>query len=339
MRWISFAAIVIFLSCSNKNDVPDVSDIRIDITVQRFDKEFFTLDTTQVQYSLSQIEKKYPAFLSVYFKFFAPVKEMALQQGISFERALVEYYRYMKPLATEADKKFSSFGNIETELEAKLRFVKHYFPNFKTPAVLTSVESLNPENPDEIYGTSYFQDTLVVSLQMFLGKDYPAYDPTQYPDYIRRRFEPVYIVPNSIRAIVGELYADTSQNSSLIEQMIEKGKQWWLMKKLMPDVADSLITGYTARQTDDINREEGNIWGVITQNENLFSVDVEVLKTYLGEAPFTATLPQGAPGKIGPWLGWQIIKKFEEENSKMTVDQVLKTTAKKIFQEAKYRPK
>lgn len=339
MRWFSLVVGLFFFSCSNKKDAPDVSGINTDVTVHRFDKDFFAADTTQLQTSLQAIEKKYPAFLQVYFKYFAPVSEIAIQQGIPFESALLQYYRFIKPLAAEAEKRFPSIEKIEEELEANLRYAKHYFPSFKTPVVLTSVESLNPENPNEVYGTTFYQDTLIISLQMFLGKDYAAYDPTQYPDYIRRRFEPQYIVPNSIRAIVGELYADTSEGASLIEQMIEKGKQWWLMKKLLPETPDSLITGYTAQQTAALGREEGNIWGVITQNENLFSVEQVTIQSYIGEAPFTPTLPQGAPGNIGPWIGWRIIEKFEEENPEMTVEQILRTTAKKIFGEAKYKPK
>ncbi|HEX8314528.1 MAG TPA: hypothetical protein VF609_06035 [Flavisolibacter sp.] len=339
MHWFSLVAILLLASCSSEKDAPDVSDIKMNISIQRFDKDFFAMDTTQIRASLQQVERKYPAFLAVYFKYFAPISEIATEQGIPFDNALLQYYRFIKPLAVEADKKFTSLGDIENNLEQNLRYVKHYFPSFKTPVVLTSIESLNPENPNELYGSTYFQDTLVISLQMFLGKDYGAYDPTQYPDYIRRRFEPEYIVPNSIRAIVGELYADTSEGASLIEQMIEKGKQWWLMKKLLPQTPDSLITGYTAQQTAALEREEGNIWGVITQNENLFTVEQATIQTYIGEAPFTNTLPQGAPGNIGPWIGWRIIQKFEEENGKMTVEQILRTTAKKIFQEAKYKPK
>ncbi|HYO22624.1 MAG TPA: hypothetical protein VER36_09470 [Flavisolibacter sp.] len=339
MRWFPLVAVLLLASCSNKEDAPDVSGIKMDVTIRRFDKDFFSMDTTQIQASLQRIEKKYPAFLAVYFKYFAPISEMAQQQGIPFDSALLQYYQFIQPLAAETDKRFRSLEGIEKDLEKNLRYVKHYFPSFKPPVVLTSVESLNPENPNELYGTTYFQDTLVISLQMFLGKDYQVYDPTQYPDYIRRRFEPEYIVPNSIRAIVGELYADTSEGASLIEQMIEKGKQWWLMKKFLPETADSLITGYTAQQTAAMQREEGNIWGVITQNENLFSVEQSTIQTYIGEAPFTNTLPQGAPGNIGPWIGWRIIQKFEEENRDMTVEQILRTTAKKIFAEAKYKPK
>jgi hypothetical protein len=339
MRWFSLIVVVFFFSCSNKKDAPDVSGINMDVTVLRFDKDFFSIDTTRLQPSLQSLEKKYPAFLNVYFKYFAPVSEIAQQQNIPFDSALLQYIRFIKPLAVAADKQFPSLTTVEKELENNLRYAKHYFPSFKTPVVLTSVESLNPENPNEVYGTTFYQDTLIISLQMFLGKDYSAYDPTQYPDYLRRRFEPQFIVPNSIRAIVGELYADTSENASLIEQMIEKGKQWWLMKKLLPQTADSLITGYTGQQMKDLEREEGNIWGTISQNEDLFSVEQVTIQTYIGEAPFTTTLPQGAPGNIGPWIGWRIIEKFEEENPKLSVQQVLHTTAKKIFQQAKYKPK
>ena len=181
MRWISLVALLVLLSCSNKKNAPDVSHIKTDVTIHRFDKDFFALDTTQLQTSLLQVEKKYPAFLAVYFKFFAPVREIALGKGISFDSALVEYYSYIKPMAQVAEQKFSNLDNIENDLENYLRYARHYFPNFKTPVVLTSVESLNPENPEEIYGTSYFQDTLVISLQMFLGKDYPAYASGRYP--------------------------------------------------------------------------------------------------------------------------------------------------------------
>src|SRR5918993_901422 len=81
MRWISFAVLVIFLSCSNKKDAPDVSHIKIDVAVQRFDRDFFALDTAQLKSSLQQIGKKYPDFLQIYFEYFAPVREIAAQNN------------------------------------------------------------------------------------------------------------------------------------------------------------------------------------------------------------------------------------------------------------------
>lgn len=334
----AFIALFLF-ACNGNKGVPDVSDIKMNVSIQRFEKDFFGMDTTRLQASLQAVQQKYPAFLPVYFKYFAPVKEIAQQQALSFDSALLQYLRTIKPLAAEADKKYSSLAQIENGLNDNLRYAKHYFPSFKVPVILTSVESLNPENANEIYGTTYYNDTLVISLQMFLGKDYPAYDPSQYPDYLRRRFEPPFIVPNCLRAVASGLYPDSTEGASLIEQMIEKGKQWWLLKKFLPNTPDSLITGYTAQQTADLQREEGAVWGVITQNENLFSIDQTTIQTYIGEAPFTRTLPQGAPGNIGPWIGWRIVSKFEAAHPKLDVQKILHTPAKKIFEEAKYRPK
>lgn len=343
-RW-TFAVVTLALfSCTGGSEAPDVSHIKTEVTVHRFDKDFFSVDTAQLQASLQQLEEKYPAFLPLYFKFFAPVREIAEQQSISFGEALLVYYRFITPLYRAAEKKYASLGEVEKGLESNLRYVKHYFPRFQTPVVLTSVESLNPENPNEIYGTTFYQDTLVISLQMFLGKNFEAYDPTQYPDYLRRRFEPEFIVPNSVRAIAGEIYRDTSQTFTLVEQMIEKGKQWWLLKKFLPHTPDSLITGYNTRQSKWVEAEEGNIWGYINQNENLFSIEQAAIQTYIGEAPFTQTLPHdnnggGAPGNIGPWIGWRIIQNFEAKNEKLSVEQILRTPAKRIFDGAKYKPK
>ena len=326
-------------SCGTKDNAPDVSHIKAAVTIHRFDRDFFSIDTTNLQPSLQRLEAKYPAFLPLYFKFFAPVREMAQAQGIPFPEALVQYFRFIKPLSNAVETKYENLNNVKEGLDNNLRYVKHYFPQFAIPAVLTSVESLNPENPDEIYGTTYYQDTLVISLQMFLGKDYEAYDPTRYPEYLRRRFEPQFIVPNSLRAIAGELYRDTSEAGPLVEQMIEKGKQWWLLKKFLPGTHDSLITGYTAQQVKWIEAEEGNIWGYINQNENLFSVEQVAIQTYIGQAPFTQTLPQAAPGNIGPWIGLRILQKFEERNPKLTLQQILRTPAKRIFDGARYKPK
>jgi hypothetical protein len=340
-----FCLVALCLSaCSNEDEAPDVSRIKTDVTIHRFDRDFFLLDTTQLPSSLARLKEKYPAFLPLYFEFFAPVRDIAQQQNIPFEEALLQYYRFIKPLYNAVDKKYGNLTDVEEGLEKNLRYVKHYFPAFETPVVLTSVESLNPENPDEIHGTTYYQDTLIISLQMFLGKDYEAYDPTRYPDYLRRRFEPEFIVPNSLRAIANEIYRDTSESGTLVEQMIEKGKQWWLLKKFLPNMPDSLITGYTAHQTKWVIAEEGNIWGYINQNENLFSVEQAAIQTYIGQAPFTQTLPhgdngQGAPGNIGPWIGLRILQKFEERNKKLTVEQILRTPARRIFDGAKYKPK
>jgi hypothetical protein len=335
-----FAITSLFLfSCTNEGSKPDVSNIKTEVTLQRFDRDLFSIDTNNIEASLTNLNKKYPSFLPLYFEYLSPVNFIVRQQGSTYSQAVREYFRNIKPLYDATSERFGNMDKIKKELEQDLRYVKYYFPSFKVPAVFTSVESLNPENPTEIYGTTYFRDTLVISLQMFLGNDFNAYDPSQYFDYIRRRFEPQYIAPNSIRAIANTLYADSSQGATLIEQMIEKGKQWYLADRFLPDVPDSIKTFYTKKQLDWCQENEGNIWGYLTKNADLYTVDPATIQNYIGEGPFTQGMPDVSPGNIGQWVGWQIVKKFAEKNDKLTLQQVLATPAKKIFQESKYKPK
>jgi len=343
---LSFASllILVLISCNNSNK-PNVSDIKVDIKIERFDKDFFSIDTNHLDRSLNALNKNYPAFFPLYVQFLSPIDPMVKQEGKTYEEAVRIFYRTIKPLADAAEKKYSNLDNVQNGLEKSFKYVKYYYPSFKTPAVIASVESFNPDDPQEVYGTTFYHDTLIVSLQMFLGKDFDGYDPVQYPDYLRRRFSEEYIVPNSVRAVVNDIYPDTSASASLIEIMIERGKQWYLKEKFLPDAPDSLITGFSKSQTEFVEKNEGNIWAqFLKDTPDPYTLDQERLKNYLGEGPFTQDMPHdlqgnGTPGNIGQWIGWRIVKKFAENNSKMSVQDILATPAKKIFQEAKYKPK
>lgn len=342
---ISSLLILVLISCNDSNNKPNVSDIKVNVKIERFDKDFFSIDTNHLDQSLSDLNKKYPSFLPLYFEFLSPINPMVKQEGKTYDEAVKVFYRTIKPLADVVERKYSNLDNVKTNLEKSFKYVKHYYPEFKAPPVIASIESFNPDDPQEVYGTTFYHDTLIISLQMFLGKDFGGYDPVQYPDYLRRRFDEAYIVPNAIRSIANDIYPDTSESASLIEIMIERGKQWFLKQKFLPEAPDSLITGFSKSQTEFIEKNEGNIWSeFLKSTPDPYTVDQERLKNYLGEGPFTQDMPHdlegnGTPGNIGQWMGWRIVKKFAENNSKMSVQEILATPAKKIFQEAKYKPK
>ena len=122
--------------------------------------------------------------------------------------------------------------------------------------------------------------------------------------------------------------------------MIEKGKQWWLLDKFLPSTPDSVKTGYTKQQLNWCKQHEGLIWtNIITSEKDLYTSDPQTLQNYLAESPFTQSIGPNSPGNIGQWIGWQIVKKFSEKNSSMSPEDVLKTDAKKILEQAKYKPK
>ena len=63
---ISVLTLLFLVSCGNKKNVPDVSNIQIELSTQRFEQDFFKLDTLNIETSLNNINKKYPSFLPDY---------------------------------------------------------------------------------------------------------------------------------------------------------------------------------------------------------------------------------------------------------------------------------
>jgi uncharacterized protein YjaZ len=49
-------------------------------------------------------------------------------------------------------------------------------------------------------------------------------------------------------------------------------------------------------------------------------------------------LGEGAPGNIGSFCGWQIVKKFAKKNQNLTLQQLMDTDPEMILQLAKYKP-
>ena len=67
-------------------------------------------------------------------------------------------------------------------------------------------------------------------------------------------------------------------------------------------------------------------------------MDKNIIKNYLGESPKTPELGEGAPGNIGAFAGWQIVKKYMRQNPGISLPQLMNTDTEQIFQEAKYKP-
>lgn len=81
------------------------------------------------------------------------------------------------------------------------------------------------------------------------------------------------------------------------------------------------------------------ISGVFIQNNLLYNIDPEINRDYMSDAPNTPTLGNASPGYIGQFVGWQIVKKWMSKQKDATnLKAMMETAAKKIFEEAKYKP-
>lgn len=318
----------VLVACSNSKDRPNVSDIKVNVSLQRFEQDFFKVDTSNLNAGIQQLQNTYPAFTPLFLERFVGTSPSDIKM-------FIQYHHFLND---SLQKKYPEFDWLKKDLKKALQYVKHYFPSYKEPRFFTYIGPLNSP------GIAILENAMGIGLHQYAGKNFSFYQDPQivemYPMYISRRFDKEYILPNTIKGVISEIYPDSSDGRPLIEQMVEKGKEWFLLQKFLPDAHDTLITGFTGQQHNWVEKYEGAIWTQIVSTEDVFSIDPEVIQRYIGPAPFTQNMPQEySPGNLGQWIGWQIVEKYADKNSSLSLEQIVKTPARTIYNEAKYKPK
>lgn len=334
MRFIfSLLLLLTIISCDNSNN-PDVSGIRVDLTTSRFEKDLFSIDTTNLTASLQLLRNKYPTFADNFFTTILNTDptwpaEKASQYINGF---LVSY----KPVYDTSQKVFPTFDSYEKQIKKAIQYLAYYFPAYKAPKkIITYI------GPLDGFGDILTEDALIVGLHHHLG-EFSLYKSMlvheTYPDYISKRFQPSYIPVNAMKNIVLDLFPERFEDKTLILQMIEKGKRLYMLSKLLPETEEYKLIGYTETQLKESYTNERFIWDLFVQNNFLQTNDNNVIKNYVGESPRTMELGERSPGNIGSFAGWQIVKRYMEKNPELPLKELMAKDAEEIFREAKYKP-
>ena len=76
---------------------------------------------------------------------------------------------------------FNNFEKVNSDLESLFQHIKYYFPNTKTPKVITLISEMDYQNK------AIYTDSLVlISLDLYLGKNHKFYE---FPEYLKQNFE------------------------------------------------------------------------------------------------------------------------------------------------------
>jgi hypothetical protein len=82
------------------------------------------------------------------------------------------------------------------------------------------------------------------------------------------------------------------------------------------------------------------MWANFLDQNLLYSTDELKYSKFLNEAPFTSGLDNESAPQLGVWTGWQIVRKYMEENPKITLAQLMNDKDyQKILKLSKYKPK
>jgi len=247
------------------------------------------------------------------------------------------FRRFVHPsfdtLLMETKKVFSDGQSLKEEFRTAFANMKYYYPEFKAPRVETVITGLESD--------LFVSDTLViVGLDYYLGKK-AKYRPNMY-EYMLRRYERNFIVPSMLLlyGIDGKYNHVNLSDRTVLAEMIAYGKAYYFARHMLPCSPDSVFIGYTVKEIEGAKVNQDMIWKRLVDDEALFSTSQQMKQRFIAERPKTYEVGNECPGRIGTWVGWQIVNEYMRQNPAMTLPELMKVTeAQKIFKGSKYSVK
>lgn len=335
--YLFFLICLAALSCNSKKSV-DISNIKLNIPIERFDQELSSLNSDSISEIAPVLRKKYTWFYDDYMEKMVgagPTWDTVYYTNL---RSILRNKDYLELSSTVAQT-FPSLEKQQLELNQAFRYIKYYYPKQKFPRLISFISGFAVQTP---IGNDY----IGIGLDMFLGKNgdrfYPALRQS-IPQYISRRFNPENISPRVIEAFIREeMFLENDADRTLISKMVYNGKILYFMDSVLPAITDILKIGYSTEQLEWCKENEAGIWAYFLENDLLFESDYMKIQRYLSEAPFTPGLGENSSSapKLGVWTGWQIVRQYMEKNPDISVQQLmLEKDAQKILAGSKYKPR
>lgn len=331
--YLFFLVVTAFFSCK-QNNRPDVSAIKVNIQIARFDQDLYKGKEAPANETITRLQQHYPVFYNDY------VQRIFGNTQLSPEDILSGLYKdpAFADLQKETDSVFPTMKPYEKELSENFQYVKYYYPKAMVPKFITFISGF-------AYQTTLGDGYMGIGLDMFLGKNSQFYGGIvqSVPRYMSRRFEPQYIVPRIIETYAHEtLFPASDDAQTLLAKMIYNGKiLYFLDNVLAENVADSVKIGYTDKQLQWCEMYKKEIWAYFMENNLLYNSNYQQIQVYLSDGPFTPGIGvkrESAP-KVGVWTGWQIVRAYMKNNPDITLQQLMANNdAQGILNKSKYRP-
>jgi hypothetical protein len=128
-------------------------------------------------------------------------------------------------------------------------------------------------------------------------------------------------------------------DNTLLSEMIFYGKSYHFVKAIMPCTSDQFIIGFTPEEIEACWANEELIWSHFVENELLYETNPFEIRKYIGEAPFTDAISTDAPGRLGRWVGWNIVDDYQVKQGLELPVLMGESDAEKIFRQSGYRPR
>ncbi len=318
--------------------VQDKKKISEDIKEQslelyRFEQDLFGIKPELVPDGLQELKDKYGSF----FELFAfQITRLGSRDSAEMNRNFIHFLSdtNFRAVYTECEKVFPDFETERHGLENAFTRYSSLFPGNTVPKVITMLSVFS--YPIVVDSTS-----LGIGLDMYLGTDNKYYFTLEppLPLFLRKKMRKEYIVTDAMKGWLESDYGIDESRAKIVDMMISQGRTLCALDKIVPDVHDTLKSGFSSSQLEWCTTNEAKIWSFFIENKLLFSDDPNLLQKYVSDGPTTNGFPKESPGNIGKFAGWMIVRSYMDNHPDVSVKSLMEEKdLMKIFQQSKYKP-
>lgn len=328
MRLVQLIFMVLLsVACEQQTcrETPDSPTETVTVTVERAEQQLFESQSAgEVAQFLDQQEAVAKKFLHS--------EEYPTNEVLGSRMFDLVQNPFIDTLYSEAITSFeANYGNFETELNTLFTWLNYYYPQNSIPTVKTMVTGL--------YNDMYVSDeSIIVGIDFFIGPE-ATFKPQQLPVYIQKRYTQRHVVPG-IAKFIASSYSALGKENTLLSEMIDIGKVLYFAGQLLPCTEDGLLIGYDAQEMTDVVANREIIWANFVENDLLYGTEEIMKQRFLGERPSIQEISKNCPGRVGAFIGWEIVQAYMFRNKSVTLQELLaEQDHHKIFTQSRYKPK
>ena len=318
--------------CGNKHQYIPKDIEAVEVEIVRFDNAQLAVRPDSVKQDIEQLYANYELFMPIFVEGILGLQtEDTAYLCEMYAQFLTDTVMGFAQTNTTAQELFANVDSLQEALNTGFSRLHFLYPEWEIPILYLFVSGFNSS-------VMYYENIMGVGVDMYLGSDYPYYNQVVY-DYQKQTMRKACVAGDVLSMYLAYNIPYNSKYNRLLEQMIFRGKQLFLLAQLLPNEPVWEVIGYSKEQWDWCEQYEQAIWNRIMQKRDLFKTESNVLSSYMNDGPFTAEVTQDSPGRLGVWVGWRIVDSYMRNNKDVTLRELMnENDAQKILEQSYYKP-
>ena len=331
-KYIYILLALVLCGCGSKYQYIPKDIEAVEVEIVRFDSAQLAVHPDSVKHGIEQLYADYEEFMPIFMEGILglPTEDTAYFSEL-YADFLTDTLLGFAQTNAKVQSMFANVDSLQDALNEGFSRLHYLYPEWDIPSVYLFVSGFNSS-------VMYYEDIIGVGVDMYLGSDYPYYNQVVY-DYQKQTMRKACIAGDILGTYLAYHISYNSKYNRLLEQMIFRGKQLFLLRELLPNEPAWELIGYSKEQWDWCEKYEQAIWNRMMEKRDLFKTESMLINSYLNDGPFTAEISQESPGRLGLWVGWRIVDSYMTNNKGVTLIELMgESDAQKILEQSYYKP-